>query len=73
MSAPSERITVIQPPTGWLSVNPGEVWAYRDLILQMAWRDISARFRQSLVGWGWAILKPLVSALIYTLIFSVFE
>ena len=72
MSTPSERITVIQPPTGWLSVNPGEVWAYRDLILQMAWRDISARFRQSLVGWGWAILKPLVSALIYTLIFSVF-
>ena len=68
----SERVTVIQPPTGWYSINPGEVWAYRDLLLLLAWRDISARFRQSLVGWGWAILKPLLSAIIYTLVFSVF-
>lgn len=65
-------VTVITPPSGWLSVNLAEVWRYRDLLMLLAWRDISARFRQSLVGYGWAILKPLVSALIYTLVFSVF-
>ena len=72
MSTSSERITIIQPPSGWHAIDPGEVWAYRDLLLLLAWRDISARFRQSLVGWGWAVLKPLLSALIYTLVFSVF-
>ena len=70
-SAP-RPVTVITPPTGWFSVNLAEVWRYRDLLMLLAWRDISARFRQSLVGYGWAILKPLVSALIYTLVFSVF-
>ncbi|MEQ9409395.1 MAG: ABC transporter permease [Fuerstiella sp.] len=65
-------VTVIEPPSGLFSVNLAEVWRYRDLLVLLAWRDISARFRQSLVGYGWAILKPLLSALIYTLIFSVF-
>ena len=65
-------VTVIEPPSGLFSVNLGEVWRYRDLLMLLAWRDISARFRQSLVGYGWAILKPLVSALIYTLVFSYF-
>lgn len=53
-------------------VDFSELWRYRDLLVLLAWRDISARFRQSLVGYGWAILKPLLSALIYTLVFSVF-
>ena len=65
-------VTVIEPPSGLFKVNLGEVWRYRDLLMLLAWRDISARFRQSLVGYGWAILKPLLSAVIYTLVFSVF-
>ena len=67
-----ESPTVIEPPSGMISVNLGELWRYRDLLMLLAWRDISARFRQSLVGYGWAVLKPLLTALIYTLIFSVF-
>lgn len=69
---PATSVTVIEPPSGLFHLNISEVWRYRDLLFLMAWRDISARFRQSLVGWGWAILKPLLTALIYTLIFSVF-
>lgn len=65
-------VTVIEPPSGLLSMNLGEVWRYRDLLMLLAWRDISARFRQSLVGYGWAVLKPLISAMIYTLVFSIF-
>ncbi|EMI17883.1 ABC-2 type transporter [Rhodopirellula maiorica SM1] len=65
-------ITVIEAPAGMFTLNLAELWRYRDLLMLLAWRDISARFRQSLVGYGWAVLKPLLSALIYTLIFSVF-
>jgi lipopolysaccharide transport system permease protein len=66
------QITIIEPQTGWFSLNIGEVWRYRDLLVLLTLRDISTRFRQSIIGYGWAILRPLVTALIYTLVFSVF-
>lgn len=65
-------ITVIEPQTGWISLNLPELWRYRDLFTILVWRDISARYRQSILGIGWAVFRPLVSALIYTLVFSVF-
>lgn len=69
---PSPKITVIEPPKGAFELNLGEVWRYRDLLMLLAWRDISARFRQSVVGYGWAILRPLITVMIYTLVFSKF-
>ncbi len=65
-------VTVIEPRNSLFSLNLVELWAYRDLLLLLTWRDISTRFRQSIVGYGWAILRPLATALIYTLVFSVF-
>ena len=64
--------TIIEPPRGWISINFRELWRYRDLLLLMIWRDISARFRQSIIGYGWAVVRPLVSAAIFTLVFHVF-
>ncbi|KAA5543919.1 ABC transporter permease [Roseiconus nitratireducens] len=49
-----------------------EVWRYRDLLMLLAWRDISAKFRQSIIGYGWAIARPLLTAIIYTLVFHFF-
>lgn len=72
MNTSDQIETVIQPPSGWLSLNLRELWRYRDLLTLLAWRDISARFRQSIVGYGWAILRPLITAVIYTLVFSFF-
>ncbi|MEO1524586.1 MAG: ABC transporter permease [Planctomycetota bacterium] len=66
----AKPITIVEPPKGAFSLNLQEVWAYRDLLLLMAWRDISARFRQSVIGYGWAILRPLMTAAIFTLVFS---
>ncbi len=62
--------TVIEPPTKWLRLDLPELWRYRDLLLLLIWRDISARYRQSVVGYGWAILKPLVSMLIFAFVFG---
>ncbi|MCA9051030.1 MAG: ABC transporter permease [Planctomycetaceae bacterium] len=66
------RMTVIEPQTGWVSLNLPEVWHYRDLLQLLVWRDVSARYRQSFLGISWAIFRPLLTALIYTLVFSVF-
>ena len=71
-SSASELLTIIEPPSGWLRLDLAEIWKYRDLLCQLVWRDISARYRQSVLGIAWAIFRPLISALIYTLVFSVF-
>jgi lipopolysaccharide transport system permease protein len=65
-------ITIIEPQTGWLSLNLAEVWRYRDLLQLMVWRDVSARYRQSVLGIAWAVFRPLLTALIYTMVFSIF-
>ena len=52
---------VIEPPSGWPSLNLGEVWRYRDLLLVLVWRDISANYRQSVIGYGWALFKPVTT------------
>ncbi|WP_182864990.1 ABC transporter permease [Rhodopirellula sp. JC639] len=72
-TAPDTRAsTVIEPPSGWFSLDLAEVWRYRDLLLLLTMRDISARFRQSVIGYGWAIFRPLLTAAIFTLVFSIF-
>lgn len=56
---------VITPP-GRLSVNRKELWNYRELIYFFAWRDIKIKYKQTLLGFLWAVLQPLIMALIFT-------
>ena len=49
-----------------------ELWAYRDLLALMIRRDISIRYKQSAVGIGWAVVQPLVTMLIFTVVFGKF-
>jgi homopolymeric O-antigen transport system permease protein len=63
---------VIQPSHGWAALNLGELWAYRDLLLILAGRDIKLRYKQTALGIIWVILQPLVAALIFAVIFGRF-
>ncbi len=65
------RWKTIEPPSGWPALNLGEVWRYRDLLLVLVWRDISANYRQSIIGYGWAVAKPVLTMLVFTLVFGV--
>ena len=69
-SPAAAHVTVIVPETGWVPLELGELWRYRDLLMLLAWRDIAARYRQSVIGYGWAIVKPVLSMAIFTFIFS---
>lgn len=51
-------------------VNPRELWQARELLGFLAWRDIRVRYRQTLLGAGWALLEPLVTVVVFTLVFN---
>ena len=65
-------VTVIRPTRGWAALNMGDLWRYRDLLLILAGRDVKLRYKQTLLGVTWVILQPLLTALIFTVIFGNF-
>jgi lipopolysaccharide transport system permease protein len=70
LPAPCSHRIVIEPQKGWISLNLREVWRYRDLLSMLVWRDFSCRYRQSVLGAGWAIVRPVLSVLVFTVIFG---
>lgn len=70
ISSPTLPITVIEPRSGWRLVDWRELYEYRDLFAFLTWRSIKVRYAQSALGIGWAIIQPLVSTLVFTVIFG---
>jgi lipopolysaccharide transport system permease protein len=48
-----------------------DLWSYRELFFFLAWRDITIRYRQTLLGAAWAVLQPLITMLVFTFLFGV--
>ncbi len=63
-------MTVIEPSRGWRILDFGELWAYRDLLGVLVLRDIKLRYKQTVLGAAWVILRPVVSMAIFTVIFG---
>lgn len=51
---------------------PAQVWSYRNLIINLAQRDLKARYKRSVLGWLWSLINPAATLGIYTLVFGVF-
>jgi lipopolysaccharide transport system permease protein len=64
--AEEEVITVIRPPRGWQFVNVRELWQFRELVLQLAWRDVKVRYKQTILGVAWAVLQPALMMVVFT-------
>ena len=67
---PREVITEIAPVGGWRAVDLRELWAYRDLLKLMAWRDVTVRYKQTILGPLWVILQPFLTMVVFTIIFG---
>jgi lipopolysaccharide transport system permease protein len=67
-----ENELVIQPPTGWVSLDLREVWDSRELIYFLTKREIQVRYKQSYVGIGWAILQPLAMTIVFGIVFGLY-
>jgi lipopolysaccharide transport system permease protein len=66
-SAGPEQLTVIEPSSHRSLVDLSELWRYRELLFFLAWRDVKVRYKQTVLGAAWAILQPLATMLVFTL------
>ena len=62
--------TVIKPKTGWFDLRLVEVFAYRDLIFLFVKRNFVSRYNQTILGPAWAIIQPLLTTVVFTLVFG---
>jgi len=65
-----DGVTVIEPPAGWSSLGLRELWAYRELLYFLTWRDIKVRYKQTALGASWAIIQPLLTMVVFSLFFG---
>lgn len=61
---------VIEPPKTIMQIGWRELWAYRDLFLVLAWRDIAVRYKQTVLGILWVVLQPVMTMVVFTFIFN---
>lgn len=67
---PDSPLVTIEARKSWVALNLKEVWAYRELLFFLTWRDVKVRYKQTLLGAAWAILQPLFTMLIFSLFFG---
>lgn len=67
---PDKPLVVIEPSKSWVALDLRDLWAYRELLYFLTWRDVKVRYKQTVLGVLWAVLQPLLTMLISTLIFG---
>src|ERR1051325_10346041 len=66
----SPFVTIIQPSRGRSALRLREIWAFRELLLFLIWRDILVRYKQTIFGVGWALLRPLMTTALLSYVFG---
>jgi len=69
-SATRTPSVVITPLKGLFQLDLASIWRFRELLYFLVWRDVILRFKQTLIGGAWVILQPVITMVIFTLIFS---
>ncbi len=67
---PDRPLVSIRPSRRWVPLNLRELWTYRELLYFLTWRDVKVRYKQTLLGAAWAVLQPLATMLVFTLLFG---
>jgi len=63
---------VIQPGETLLHLDLGGIWQYRELLYFLVWRDVKVRYKQTAIGIGWTVLQPLMTMVLFTIVFGNF-
>lgn len=67
---PDEPLVTIEANKAWSMAELRDLWAFRELLYFLTWRDVKVRYKQTELGVAWAILQPLLTMLIFTLFFG---
>ncbi len=70
LSNPPVPVTVIRPSRGWVALKLRELWEYRELLYFLAWRDVSVRYKQTVLGAAWAIIQPFFTMIVFSIFFG---
>jgi len=65
---PSEPVTRIRPPKFWEKIDVAELWAQREVLYFLMWRDLKVRYKQTILGAAWVVLQPIL----ITVVFAIF-
>jgi lipopolysaccharide transport system permease protein len=63
---------VIRPSKGWPTLQIRELWAHRELLYFLTWRDVKVRYKQTVLGAAWALLQPLALMVVFSVLFGRF-
>jgi len=63
-------VYTIEPSSGWTPIGWGELWDYRELFGFLVWRDVKVRYKQTVLGAAWAVLQPLTTMAMFTVLFG---
>jgi lipopolysaccharide transport system permease protein len=64
---PDKPLVVIEPSKSALAINFADIWAYRELLYFLAWRDLKVRYKQTILGVAWVVMQPLLITIIFTI------
>lgn len=65
-----QNTITIRPRSGWVALNLTELWAYRELLYFLVLRDVSVRYKQTVLGAAWAVLQPVLTMVVFSLFFG---
>jgi lipopolysaccharide transport system permease protein len=66
----SVQVIRIEPSKGWVALQLKELWAYRELLYFLIWRDVKVRYKQTALGAAWAIIQPVFTMIVFSLFFG---
>jgi lipopolysaccharide transport system permease protein len=69
-SSTDKPLITIERSKSWSIADSRDLWAYRELLYFLTWRDIKVRYKQTLLGVAWVIIQPVATMLIFTLLFG---
>jgi len=69
-SADVTPVTVLRPSGGWRALDLRELWAYRELVYFLVWRDVKVRYKQTMLGASWAVIQPFFTMVVFSLFFG---
>jgi len=64
------HLTIIQPRHGLAPLQARALWSYRELLYFLVWRDLKVRYRQTILGAAWAVIQPVVSMIVFSIVFG---